>query len=66
MTTAFVTQKGRDVTTPDANAFAAIGFSDVSEHFAQSYPSANIPTDDWPFFYMMKRTYPVARNGVGS
>jgi len=60
MTTAFVAQKGRDVTTPDANAFAAIGFSDVSEHFAQSYPSANIPTDDWPFFYMMKRTYPVS------
>src|SRR6202050_5508268 len=56
MTTAFVAQKGRDVTTPDANAFAAIGFSGVSEHFAQSYPSANIAHGAWPFFYMMKRT----------
>jgi spermidine synthase len=59
-TTAFVTQKGRDVAMPDTNSFAAIGFTDVSEHFAQPYPEASIPTDDWPFFYMIKRTYPVS------
>src|SRR5581483_9331447 len=42
------------------NAFAAFGFNDVSDHFAQAYPEESIPTDDWPFFYMIKRTYPVS------
>src|SRR6202022_4686748 len=60
MTTAFITQKGRDTAMPDTKAFAAIGFTDVSDYFAQAYPSASIPTDDWPFFYMIKRTYPVS------
>ena len=59
-TTAFVTQKGHDIAMPDANAFAAFGFEDVSSRFAQPYPEASIPTDDWPFFYMITRTYPVS------
>ena len=59
-TTAFIAQKGRDVAMPDVNAFAAIGFTDVSKHFAQPYPEASIPTDDWPFFYMIERTYPIS------
>ena len=59
-TTAFIAQKGRDVAMPDINAFAAFGFTDVSKHFAQLYPEASIPTDDWPFFYMIERTYPVS------
>jgi spermidine synthase len=59
-TTAFVTQKGHDVRLPDVKALAAFGFTDVSEHFAQPYPAESIPTDDWPFFYMIKRTYPVS------
>jgi spermidine synthase len=59
-TTAFVTQKGHDIALPDAKAFAAFGFTDVSDHFAQAYPADSIPTDDWPFFYMIKRTYPVS------
>ncbi|HLZ03246.1 MAG TPA: hypothetical protein VKR55_13995 [Bradyrhizobium sp.] len=59
-TTAFVTQKGHDIVMPDANAFAAFGFKDVSAYFAQPYPEESIPTDDWPFFYMIKRTYPVS------
>jgi SAM-dependent methyltransferase len=59
-TTAFVTQRGRDIALPDANAFAAFGFADVSAHFAQAYPEESIPTDDWPFFYMITRTYPVS------
>ncbi len=52
-TTAFIAQKGRDVTMPDTNALAAIGFTNVSDHFAQPYPAVSIPTDDWPFFYMI-------------
>jgi len=45
---------------PDTNAFAAIGFTNVSDYFAKPYPAASIPTDDWPFFYMVSRTYPVS------
>jgi SAM-dependent methyltransferase len=59
-TTAFLTQKGHDVMLPEEKAFAAFGFTDVSAHFAQPYPAESIPTDDWPFFYMIKRTYPVS------
>lgn len=58
--TAFIAQKGHDVTMPYGRALSTVGFSDVSEHFAQPYPSANVPTDDWPFFYMINRTYPVS------
>jgi SAM-dependent methyltransferase len=57
-TTAFVVKKGQAVTMPDANAFASIGFSDVSSYFSQPYPESAIPTDDWPFFYMVERAYP--------
>jgi spermidine synthase len=59
-TTAFIAQKGRDVAVPASSVFAAAGFENVSDHFAQSYPEASIPTDDWPFFYMISRTYPVS------
>jgi spermidine synthase len=58
-TTAFIARKGQPVTMPDANAFASIGFTDVSDYFAQPYPESAVPTDDWPFFYMVERTYPV-------
>jgi spermidine synthase len=57
-TTAFIAKRGQDVTMPDANAFASIGFTDVSDYFAQPYPESAIPTDDWPFFYMVERAYP--------
>ena len=59
-TTAFITQRGHDVAMPDAKAFDVFGFTDVSGHFAQAYPAESIPTDDWPFFYMLNRTYPVS------
>jgi hypothetical protein len=57
-TTAFIVKKGQPVTMPDASAFASIGFTDVSDYFAQPYPESAIPTDDWPFFYMVERAYP--------
>lgn len=59
-TTAFIAQKGHDVAMPPAKAFGNVGFTNVSDQFAQPYPEANIPTDDWPFFYMVKRVYPVS------
>ncbi len=58
LTTAFIAKRGKDATVPDANAFAAIGFTNVSDYFAQPYPESAIPTDDWPFFYMVERAYP--------
>ena len=58
-TTAFVVKKGAAVTMPDANAFASIGFTDVSNYFSQPYPESAVPTDDWPFFYMVERSFPV-------
>jgi SAM-dependent methyltransferase len=58
LTTAFIAKRGKDVTMPDANAFASIGFTNVSDYFAQAYPESAIPTDDWPFFYMVERAYP--------
>ena len=59
-TTAFITQKGGNIAMPATGGLDAIGFSDVSAHFAQPYPAASVPTDDWPFFYMIGRTYPVS------
>jgi SAM-dependent methyltransferase len=58
-TTAFIVKKGGIVTMPDASGFASIGFTDVSNYFNQPYPEAAVPTDDWPFFYMVERAYPV-------
>src|ERR1700692_249274 len=58
-TTAFIAKKGGAVTRPDANAFASIGFTDVSSYFSQAYPESAVPTDDWPFFYMVERSFPV-------
>jgi spermidine synthase len=57
-TTAFIAQKGKNLAMPTTKTYADVGFSDVSAHFAQAYPESSIPTDDWPFFYMIKRVYP--------
>ena len=58
-TTAFIVRKGGSVTMPKAGGLASIGFTDVSDYFAQAYPESSVPTDDWPFFYMVERAYPV-------
>lgn len=58
-TTAFIVKKGGDVTMPKTGNFGSIGFTDVSDYFAKAYPESSVPTDDWPFFYMVERTFPV-------
>src|SRR5258708_10961193 len=35
------------------------GVADVSEKFQTRVAGVDIPTDDWPFFYMQKRAYPI-------
>jgi SAM-dependent methyltransferase len=58
-TTAFIVKKGGEVAMPKTAGLASIGFTDVSDYFAQAYPESSVPTDDWPFFYMVERAYPV-------
>lgn len=36
------------------------GFEDDSSRFADPTLSADVSTDDWPFFYMPRRVYPVS------
>jgi spermidine synthase len=46
---------------PDLNArAAAVGINDISDFFANPQLIADLSTDDWPFFYMPVRKYPVS------
>ncbi len=36
------------------------GFEDASSTFAAAAVSADVSTDDWPFFYMPRRVYPLS------
>jgi len=56
-TTAFVVKKGQAVTMPDANAFASIGFSDVSTT-SRNLIRSPLFRRRLPFFYMVERAYP--------
>jgi len=38
----------------------ALGFSDCSGRFASTTMTTDVSTDDWPFFYMPRRTYPAS------
>ena len=40
------------------------GFEDITGDYANSDIQADISTDDWPFFYMPKRIYPVSYLGI--
>jgi hypothetical protein len=49
------------VTGPGAASLPAT-FADIEEHtarYAAGAATAQVATDDWPYFYMQKRTYPV-------
>ena len=43
----------------DPQALGETGFSDVTSEYADLHLLADISTDDWPFFYMPHRIYPV-------
>jgi spermidine synthase len=58
-TTAFLVRKGGTLTLPPG-LLARSGFTDISSHYAAVRPDVDIPTDDWPFFYMGKRVYPTS------
>ena len=44
----------------DPSLLSESGFSDVTQTYANTDLRADISTDDWPFFYMPQRTYPIS------
>ena len=59
----FLQRKGEVLTAP-AGVIESSGFSDVSSRYADTLVNADVSTDDWPFFYMPRRSYPVSYIGV--
>lgn len=56
-TTTFLVKKNGALRMPPA-LLAETGFADVSDQYSAPRPDIDLPTDDWPFFYMPKRIYP--------
>jgi SAM-dependent methyltransferase len=52
-----------DLTLP-AELLARSGFTDVTTTYADSTLPTDVSTDDWPFFYMPSRVYPVSYLGM--
>lgn len=51
--------QSRDGTlTLDRDLLVSAGFEDMTSYYANPKTHADLPTDDWPFFYMPKRIYP--------
>lgn len=44
--------------------YGAAGYSDVSADLEQGAETLALSTDDWPFFYMPRRVYPVSYLGM--
>ena len=57
--TFFQAERGTPLELPEKD-LAAIGFHDCSGRFASRLLETDVSTDDWPFFYMPKRTYPIS------
>lgn len=55
----FLESNDKDWTLPAA-AVERAGFHDISGDFANPSLKADVSTDDWPFFYMPRRVYPVS------
>lgn len=47
-----------------ASALAVTGFRDYAERYANPALVADVSTDDWPFFYMPRRVYPISYLGM--
>jgi hypothetical protein len=55
----FLQRKGRPVELP-AGLCERTGFADVTAFYANPALRADLSTDDWPFFYMPRRVYPLS------
>ena len=58
-TTAFLVKKGGDVPLP-AKFINEHDLPDVSATYAKDPGKIDLPTDDWPFFYMDAKMYPAS------
>jgi len=58
-TAAFILRKGGS-TDEWRKRVVDMGFDDVTEMYMTHSNGVDVPTDDWPFFYMIKRVYPVS------
>ncbi len=56
--TFFQSKRGEVYVPP--NALQDLGFRECTARFADPSIRADLSTDDWPFFYMPRRTYPVS------
>ncbi len=59
----FLEAKNQDLTSPSA-LLQQSGFQDSTSVFADPALQADVGTDDWPFFYMPRRVYPVSYLGM--
>lgn len=55
----FLERKGGRLGSP-AELLRDSGFEDASKTYADASLKADVSTDDWPFFYMPRRSYPVS------
>jgi hypothetical protein len=55
----FLEANDRQLVLPPA-VLEQTGFADISATYADPAVSADVSTDDWPFFYMPRRVYPVS------
>ena len=59
----FMQRKGGDVATR-RGLLASAGFTDVTAKYADPSINTIASTDDWPFFYMPRKVYPVSYVGM--
>ncbi|KKL81957.1 hypothetical protein LCGC14_1989570 [marine sediment metagenome] len=59
MSVIFVQAKDRDLKIPK-QLFEQSGLEDCTAEYADPTLEADVSTDDWPFFYMPKRVYPMS------
>ncbi len=55
----FIQSKNGDLTLPPS-LFAGSSLTDVSASFGNSAAKVSLSTDDWPFFYMPRRIFPMS------
>jgi hypothetical protein len=59
LSTIFLEAKDKDVVLP-SQLLQQTGFRDRTSFFANPSLRADVSTDDWPFFYMPRRVYPLS------
>jgi SAM-dependent methyltransferase len=58
----YLQTEGREISVPP-DLLAPAGFHNKTDRYADPAVAADVSTDDWPFFYMPRRVYPVSYVG---